>query len=89
MNTVDPIHYTMHLEPDLKTFTFSGDTEIHVEIQKPIDEITLNAKELALWSCKVLIEDGFKECPFYVDPKIEVIRICLPREMNGKIVLKI
>jgi len=55
MNNLNPINYKIHLEPDLNAFNFSGRTEILLEALGPVTEVTLNAKELALSNCEVLI----------------------------------
>ena len=89
MNDVHPISYKIHLEPDLRTFTFSGSTEILVEASKPVNEIALNAVKLAFWDCKVRLDDEFADCPFCVDARKEEVRVCLPEEMTGRIFLKI
>jgi len=89
MNNINPVNYRIHLEPDLRTMKFSGSTEILVEALTPVKEITLNAVELAFWACKVCVEGEFVECPFYVDTREGEMRACLPKEMAGRIILKI
>jgi aminopeptidase N len=89
MHHVNPIHYDIHLEPDLRTLKFSGSTEIVLEVSEKVSEITLNAKELAFWSCAVLSAEEFVKCPFYVDaPKGELV-VHLPEATSGEITLKI
>jgi tricorn protease interacting factor F2/3 len=89
MNDISPTHYKIHLEPDLNTFKFSGSTEILVEAVKPVHEISLNILDLAIWSCMVKANDEFKDCPFFVDPKKEELRVSFPKEIIGKINMKI
>jgi len=89
MNDVAPINYKVHLEPDLETLRFSGSVEIVVEASRPVNEITLNAVELAFWGCMVWMDGEFAQCPFYVDTRKEEIRVYLPKEMTGRIALKI
>ena len=89
MNNLNPINYRIHLEPDLNAFSFSGRTEILLEALGPVPEVTLNAKELALSSCEVLIDSEFVRCPYSVESRKEEINISLPEEMEGKIVLRI
>lgn len=43
---VVPVHYTLKLEPDLKTATFTGTAKIDVNIKQATKSITLNAAEL-------------------------------------------
>ncbi len=66
MNDVKPLHYRVHLEPDLKNFKFGGITEILIETSKPIHEISLNALELAVWTCQVRMDDEILNCPFHM-----------------------
>jgi aminopeptidase N len=89
MHDVNPIHYNIRLEPDLRTLKFSGSAEIVLEVSEKVNEITLNAKDLAFLSCAVLSVEEFVECPFYVDaPKGELV-VHLPKGMSGDITLKI
>ncbi len=86
---IKPIHYRIHLEPDLDTFLFAGTTEILLETEQPVREICLHAAELAFWSCKVSLAEGFVDCPFSVEPQKEKLKIHLPQEMGGEILLAI
>jgi tricorn protease interacting factor F2/3 len=89
MHDVKPIHYKIHLEPNLREFRFEGLTDINLEAHLPVEEIALNVLHLAIWTCQVREEETFHECPFAVDPKNEVLMITLPQEMSGKIDLRI
>jgi aminopeptidase N len=89
MTDVIPKKYKIHLEPDLQDFRFFGSTEIFLEAIKPVSETTLNILELAIWNCKVWIDDKFVDCPFYVNPEKEDIAISLPKETSGNIRIKI
>jgi tricorn protease interacting factor F2/3 len=89
MNEVKPVHYTVHLEPDLTAWTFSGRIEISLAASRPVNQITLNAKELSVLSCKLLREQGLIECPFSVDAEGEVVVVRLPEEMSGAITLSL
>jgi len=70
-------------------FRFSGTTEILFEADTPRREITLNALELAPWSCRVRVDEGLVDCPFSLDPKKEELSISLPMELSGEIVLQV
>jgi len=89
MDNINPTNYKIHVEPDLRTFSFTGSTEIELDALQPVNEITLNAKELAFWDCKVRINSRLVECSFFVDPRKEELRISLPEKMAGRIVLNI
>jgi len=88
MKEVNPLHYTIHIEPDLNHFQFSGVTRIVMEAARPIKEITLNAAELAFSSCAIEQGGEFVECPFSIDPEREEITISLSGGMAGRIRVK-
>ena len=43
---VTPEHYTLHLTPDLKTATFTGEESIDVKLDAATDHVTLNSIEI-------------------------------------------
>ena len=81
--SVYPLHYKIHLEPDLETFTFQGTAEIQIKAENKAREVSLNAGDLALWSCKVKRDSGdYVDCAFALDPEAQEVRIDLPDAMN-------
>ncbi len=89
MNDVNPLNYKIHLEPDLKSFRFSGSTEISIEASGPVNEIVLNTLGLAFWGCKAKMDGEFVDCPYSVDPEKEELKVTLPKEIAGMVNLKI
>jgi len=89
MNNLNPINYKINIEPDLRALKFSGSIEILLEASTTVSEITLNLKELAIWSCKVSRAGEFVECPFFIDPTRGEVVVHLPEEMSSEITLKI
>ncbi|MCP4109712.1 MAG: M1 family metallopeptidase [Desulfobacteraceae bacterium] len=89
MKKINPINYKIHLEPDLKKFRFAGNVQILVQADEPIHEVSLNILDMAVWSCKAGKDGAFEDCPFYVNPHKEELRITLPKDMNGEITLAI
>lgn len=89
MKQVNPINYSIHIEPDLQEFQFSGSTEISLQAVVPVLEIVLNALELEILSCKVSVEGVSKSCSFELDPEKELMKVALPNEMAGRIDMKI
>jgi aminopeptidase N len=89
MISVNPIKYTIHLEPDLKNFRFAGSTEILLDAVRPVSETILNILELAIWNCGVRVGESFMDCPFYVNPGKEEMTVSFPKEMAGNITLMI
>ncbi len=51
--TVTPERYAIRLTPDLKTWTFTGEETVRVEIHQPVREIVLNAAELVIQSASL------------------------------------
>ena len=89
MGNVTPVHYNIHLEPDLARFRFDGEVEILAEADQTVKEIVLNALDLAVWKCDLVADHRRVTCPFMVDPKREELRIVLPDDMAGGISLAI
>lgn len=84
-----PIHYQIHLEPDLEIFQFQGNVRITIHAPSSIREIRLNALDLAIRSCKLRSGGTFKALPFSLDPAKEELKIFLQREMDGEVELRI
>lgn len=42
---VNPVHYDLHLEPDLVDDTYTGTVDIHVEVSKPTRHLWLHIRE--------------------------------------------
>ncbi|MCP4665251.1 MAG: M1 family peptidase, partial [Deltaproteobacteria bacterium] len=89
MHDIAPLHYKIHLEPDLERFRFSGSTEIEMEIPEPLDHIVLNILELAVRRARVQLDGKWEGCPFSVHPEREELVLDLPRKMTGKAALRI
>ena len=63
-NIVKPIKYDITLKPDLKTFIFSGNVSINIEINNTTDTIILNSSDLSeiLGMCdRILILSEYKQ----------------------------
>src|SRR6201996_9448233 len=50
--SVHPEHYTIHLAPDLKAATFTGEETIDLTLDAPSTTITLNSAEIKIGSVK-------------------------------------
>ncbi|HEY4357454.1 MAG TPA: M1 family metallopeptidase [Acidobacteriaceae bacterium] len=50
--SVHPEHYTIHLSPDLKAATFTGEETIDLSLDAPSSAITLNSAEIKIGSVK-------------------------------------
>ncbi len=56
--TVEPETYRIEIEPNVASASFSGTVAIDVTILEPVDEIVLNAAELAVSDVEVCLADG-------------------------------
>ncbi|MEJ2724612.1 MAG: hypothetical protein P8175_08200 [Deltaproteobacteria bacterium] len=89
MGDLIPIHYKIHLEPDLERFRFEGEVEIVLMADEPVGEICLNAVDLAVWKCELMADPEREMCAFTVERKRESLRVMLPGERTGRISLVI
>lgn len=89
MNGIKPENYSLQISPDLSSFSFSAQVMIRLIASEPLSDLTLDAKELAVWNCRVLNNDQFEECRFLMDPPKEMLHIDFPEKMHGAITVKI
>jgi len=89
MNDIRPIHYKIHLEPDLAKFRFTGKVELLLEVPSPASEVSLNILELAIGKCTLTTEAQSEDCGFSVDPRKEELSIVFPRPVSGEVSLVI
>ena len=87
MGDIKPIHYKIHLEPDLKKFHFTGKVELILEVPSPASEVSLNILELAIWRCGLTGQGQSEACSFSVDPRQEEMKIVFPRPVSGEVCL--
>ena len=87
MNDIRPIHYRIHLEPDLAKFQFTGKLELLLEVPAPASEISLNTLDLAIWKCTLVGQGQSEACAFSVDPRKEKLKILFPRPVSGEVSL--
>jgi aminopeptidase N len=66
-SNVHPEHYTLHLTPDLKAATFTGDETIDVALDAPSKTVTLNALEIKISS----VTSGSQSAQVEFDPTKE------------------
>ena len=89
MNVIHPIRYSLRLEPDLVRFRFFGQVDIELQSRQPVEQVVLNILELAVWSCKLKVDDKKIPCTFQINPKKEELKIDLPEIMSGTFFLTI
>jgi tricorn protease interacting factor F2/3 len=84
MSDIRPIHYRIHLEPDLSQFQFTGKLELRLEVHEPASEVSLNILDLAIWKCVLMREGQVEACRFAVDPRKEELKIFFPGPVSGE-----
>lgn len=55
---VSPVHYDLHLEPDLIDDTYTGTVKVHVEVSKPTHYLWLHIRETFVSSLPRLLLDS-------------------------------
>ena len=89
MDAIRPLNYRIQLSPDLVNFRFGGQVEIILEASRAVDKIVLNILDMAVWSCRLKLNDDFVSCSYRVDPQKEELQIFLPQKLTGAICLQI
>ncbi len=84
-----PENYTLTLEPDLERFRFSGRTDIRMRCDGPVSHVRLNALDLDIHGCDVVVGNRIRACAFECDPGGEALNITLPRPCGGSLLLRI
>jgi len=89
MSVLTAEKYSLHIEPDLNDFTFSGLVDIVLHASEPVTEIALNAIELSVQKCSVIGSNKEVECSFQMATEKEELIISLPGETSGAVFLRI
>lgn len=89
--SIKPILYKLRLEPDLETFVLTGRTEIEIELEETVSEITLDAVGLEIGSCSIRAEGERRQRaePSPPDPEKQSFTVTLPRPLSGRVILEI
>ena len=80
--TVAPSRYRIRLEPDLGTFTFTGEETVEVTVEEPVREVLLNAVDLEIQ--EVSARDGRGRSlrgEARLDPAAERARLLFPEPL--------
>lgn len=89
MTTLKPLHYRINIVPDLNSFKFQGEATIRFQADDPLDTISLNILELAIWQCRLRKEDDWLTLSFEVEPSREMLHVRLPEALQGEVELQI
>ena len=76
-SNVHPEHYSLHLTPDLKAATFTGDETIDVVLDAPSNTVTLNALEVTISS----VTSGGQSAQVSFDPDKEQATFTFPQSL--------
>ncbi|MBN1876823.1 MAG: M1 family metallopeptidase [Anaerolineae bacterium] len=90
-----PIHYSLYLEPDFKSFAFKGRVDIEIEVSIPVDpdmpgeQVVLDAHQLDIERCVLFVHGKEQECVFSVAPQLQQLVVALPSVPAGNFQLSI
>ena len=89
--TVVPSAYRIYLTPNLETFTFSGRVEIDVDINEPINHLTMNAIELELGAATISADGtSYRSLDHHLDDTYETVTFEFDREIpSGAAIIEI
>src|SRR6516165_3506492 len=77
--TIEPERYRLEIEPEVASATFSGTVAIDAVIHEPVDQVVLNAAELAVSDVEVLAADGSTTaCTVTFDDELEQVSFRAP-----------
>src|SRR3979411_3132131 len=77
-----PVHYQLHLDPDLATGVLTGDETIDVQVLSPTNTIVLNSVDLKLAQVTVTADAPLDATATY-DAKREMVTLQLPKTLNA------
>ncbi len=77
-DSIQPQHYSLTLEPNLKTATFTGKEKIDVTLAQPSASITMNAAEITFQSVKVTANGNTQNAKVSEDKPKEQVTLRVP-----------
>ena len=84
---IKPVNYSLEFEPNLRNFTFQGKEIIEIKISKPTKTISLNAAELKIKKCHVILKNKTIKAKTKLDEKNELLTIHSSQKINGTLKL--
>jgi aminopeptidase N len=91
-HSVTPVAYRLTIEPDLRRFIFDGRMTLVANADEPLDTVTLDCAELAIWQCRIKpngSDERIIDCSFTLDPAKTRLSIHLPDNLSGAFQLTI
>lgn len=89
MDHMKPIHYDIHIHPDLNDFRFKASVQILLEARQPVDRVTLDAEDLDIDTCTLVRDGAAVSCRFDHDRTRHAMDIELPGQLSGRFSLTI
>ncbi|MGC9011019.1 MAG: M1 family metallopeptidase [Candidatus Micrarchaeia archaeon] len=89
MENIIPLVYRIKVYPNSEAKRFDGSVEIDVDIEKPANEITLNAKELEIKGASIASKGFAGNAKVSVDAKKQELRLAFDKRISGRATIKI
>lgn len=87
LQTVVPINYKLHFEPNLKNFSFKGKELLEINAKKPVSSFTINAAELKIEHCHVIYNGKTIRASSKFDKQKEELKIKLSNKIKGNAIV--
>jgi aminopeptidase N len=89
MENLHPVHYSIHLEPNLETFIFNARVELELKLSEPTNKISLHALDLNFEKIEILVGEEITPVPgFDVNLEEQLLNIELPKNAGTHFHLK-
>jgi tricorn protease interacting factor F2/3 len=88
MRAYEPVHYRLHLEPDLDSLTFAGEVSVTFRARKPVSDVHLDCLGLDVRSVTAESNGAEYPCEFTVEEESLVVELTHGRA-TGEFVVRI
>ena len=75
------LHYALHIEPHLQTFSFDGRLQLTIQPRDSLEILELNALDLEVTRCTLVQEQTSRQARFELAPELETLTIQLPESV--------
>ena len=86
--TCYPTNYKIKIITKFEDFTFDGHTIIQLITNTPVSNLTLNAVDLSITSCKLISKNEKFNPSFKTDIEAEELQMTFPKQVNGNFTLE-
>ena len=87
-STYYPTNYKIKIITNFEDYTFDGYTIIQLVTTKPVSNLTLNAVDLAISSCKLTSKNENFNPSFKLDLEAEELQLTFPKQVNGNFTIE-